>query len=741
MIMKQNRKKIIHSGLLFAVLGLFLLGLNSCDDSKMEWGDPYTHPEAKDMPLQLKEAISRYEALKKYAPANLKLGAGIDFNLYTTNETYRNVVNANFNDVTAGNEMKHMSIVGGNGTLNFTAADKGIALLKQNGLSVYGHTLVWSSNQNAGYLNSLIAPQRIPGPAGSNELDLKGLLDGSFTGWNPQNNPTGISIVETGGLKNDPVLRLENPKSGNEWDTQLISPEIPATIGHNYEISFWIKSEEDGGGRISFDGMVNNYPWINGDKFFYTTTSWKQFIYKQEAKAKTIKVAFDLGSFAGIYFIDINTISVVDLDAPSGEFNYVVNGDFETGDLTGWELKNLGDGISVEAEAANHGSYGLKAVSSATSRNEWDLQFANDAMALDPTKKYTFSFNIKSDIAGEGRISFPGQLNVDGKGNEYPWLDWTGSGAAAHFMTPAGVWTTVSVDIQPFSASLRLCFDIGTNASVTYYLDDIKVVAQDGGAPPSGPVIIEKTEEEKAQIIGEALESWISQMVNHFKDDVKAWDVVNEPMNEGGMVKSGIGVEQESDQFYWQDYLGKDYAVTAFKLARQYGNSDDKLFINDYNLESNPTKLQGIIDYVKYIEEKGAKVDGIGTQMHISIKSDTTMIDKMFQTLAATKKLIKVSELDIKVETKSPTLDDYAAQATMYRFVISSYLKNIPAAQQYGITVWGISDNPDEHINWIPDDAPNLFDANYARKHAYKGFADGLAGKDVSADFSGELQY
>ena len=34
----------------------------------------------------------------------------------------------------------------------------------------------------------------------------------------------------------------------------------------------------------------------------------------------------------------------------------------------------------------------------------------------------------------------------------------------------------------------------------------------------------------------------------------------------------------------------------------------------------------------------------------------------------------------------------------------------------------------------------NLWDANYARKHAYKGVADGLAGKDVSGDFTGDLE-
>ena len=113
----------------------------------------------------------------------------------------------------------------------------------------------------------------------------------------------------------------------------------------------------------------------------------------------------------------------------------------------------------------------------------------------------------------------------------------------------------------------------------------------------------------------------------------------------------------------------------------------------------------------------------------------------MFQKLAATGKLIKVSELDIKVNTKTPTIDDYAKQSAMYQFVIDSYRTIIPVNQQYGITIWGVSDNPKEHEYWIPDDAPNLWDKDYKRKHAYKGVADGLAGEDVSKGFSGDIKF
>jgi endo-1,4-beta-xylanase len=272
------------------------------------------------------------------------------------------------------------------------------------------------------------------------------------------------------------------------------------------------------------------------------------------------------------------------------------------------------------------------------------------------------------------------------------------------------------------------------------YIDDIVITAADASSGATGPVTIEKTDAEKTQLVDAAMTDWISKMMTHFKNDVHAWDVVNEPVKEDGSLRDGVVTNMANDEFYWVKYLGKDYAVKAFKLARQYGNSTDKLFINDYNLESRLDKCDGLINYVKYIESQGATVDGIGTQMHISLTTDKAKIDQMFQKLAASGKLIKISELDIRLGTKSPTAVQLSDQAAMYQYVIDSYKKYIPAAQQYGITIWGVSDNEQEHEYWLPNESPNVWDASYKRKHAYKGVADGLAGKDVSKDFSGELQ-
>lgn len=82
----------------------------------------------------------------------------------------------------------------------------------------------------------------------------------------------------------------------------------------------------------------------------------------------------------------------------------------------------------------------------------------------------------------------------------------------------------------------RFCINFGVSAG-DYYIDNIvlseKVVETRAVTRASGPTIIEKTDEEKAEIIRDAMEDWISKMVTHCKPYVHAWDVVNEPMDDG----------------------------------------------------------------------------------------------------------------------------------------------------------------------------------------------------------------
>lgn len=721
------------------LIALSFILFSSCDDQIMEWGKDPSHGEVtgEELPLKLVEKISRYEALKNYT--TFKLGAGIGLDMYMTNDAYRKLTNENFDEVTVGYEMKHGPMVKSNGDIDFTKVDAFIAKVKEAGLTVYGHTLVWHSNQNASYLNGLIAPTIIPGSSGTNILDLTNIKNGTFTNWT-KNQGAGMTVVSGAGLSSttQAIKMISSAASTNPWDLQLTTPAIPLVSGHNYEVSFFIKSDVTGKGRLSFDtALTNQYPykdWYNTGAAwtatFATTSQWQQVKIKLSASdfkagSTTFKFSMDLGYLPNVtYYVDANTISVVDLDAVAVIPNLVSNGKFNT-DISGWSKYN-GDAnalnLSTSAEAYE-GNGAMKILNSTNNAgNQWKTQIhTNFTSKLTAATAYTISYYIRSDAAGSVRCSTTGNALYQGD------------------QTTSTTWKYVEWKITGTGAEDGLNFDLGAVAG-TYYIDSVLVtptVAAGGGATSS--TIIDKTDAEKTTIIGNAMKDWISKMVGHYKTNVFSWDVVNEPMKEDGTLRNGTEGDTATDYFSWVKYLGKDYAVTAFKLARQYGNTTDKLFINDYNLESRLDKCTGLINYVKYIETQGATVDGIGTQMHISLDTNKDKIAQMFQLLAASGKLIKVSELDVRLGTNSPTVEQQASQSEMYQYVIDMYKKYVPVAQQYGITIWGISDNKNEHENWLPNESPNLWDANYVRKHAYKGTADGLAGKDVSAGFTGLL--
>ena len=716
------------------VIGLSSLLLTSCDDQVMDWYKDPAHGEitTAELPLELIEKISRYDVLKTYT--DFKIGVGVGLDLYMNDETYRNIANENFDDMTVGYAMKHGAMVNSQGEINFANVDEFLAKTKEAGLSVFGHTLVWHSNQNASYLNALIAPTVIPGASGANLL-VNGDFDENIDGWSSWGGAKQtVEYAANQAISGSGSLKAVTGSSAiNLWDLEIQSGDIPVVTGHRYQITFFIKSEGTGHVRLAFNNMNLQYPGIYGNEAVSTSSAWQQISYNAEslgeelipaADATTMNFRFDLGSDPNMtYYID--HVIMVDLDAESQVNNLIPNGTFDDG-LDGWSKwnGNAENALSyVTGSDAYEGDGAMKVINDEDhDGSQWNTQIHSDFTAsLTDGETYTISFMIRSESPGSVRCSTSGDAQYQGD------------------QSTLATWSQVKWEITSTGGETGLNFDLGLVAG-TYYIDNV-VVTSGEAVSDSEPTVIERTDEEKTGIIEAAMEDWISKLVTHYKDDVHAWDAVNEPMLESGEVRNGDVSDPADDEFYWVKYLGKDYAVTAFNLARQYGNTDDKLFINDYNLESNMVKLDGLISYVQYIESQGATIDGIGTQMHISTSTDKDLISEMFRKLAASGKLIKISELDVRLGTNAPTAAQLEAQADMYQYVLEMYSQYIPVAQQYGVTIWGISDNEQEHEYWLPDESPNLWDANYNRKHAYKGVADGLAGRDVSEDFSGELQY
>ena len=731
------------------IVALLATTMSSCDEEKMNWYKDPSHGEvaSSELPLELREAISRYEPLKTYvADANFKLGCGVGLTPYVENEPYNQLVNENFNEITIGYLMKHGPVVKSDGSLNFTEIDKLFAKTDEAGISVFGHTLVWHQNQNAKYLNSLIADKVIVTPDDSekiiNILDNSDFENGTISPWGGWGNDSSRKVSEKGqGYSSDYAMILVNPKDADSYSAQA-AYSLPSEliVGKTYCYSAMVKADVV---NADFTFQVQNPTSYAGEGYVSGTTAVGQWVLIEGefecTKEDLTRLCINFGKAAGNYYIDNIKFGEKNENVDK-MLNVIDNTTFETATISPWGGWGNDSSHKISDKGQGYNSDYAMILVNPTDASSYSAQAAYSLPAeLEVGKTYCYSAMVKADVVNtDFTFQVQNPTSYDGEG----YVSGT---------TASGQWVPIEGEFTCAKAGMeRLCINFGKVAG-TYYVDNVKFGEKKATtkAATRGVQIIPLSDEEKALLIGNALESWISQMVSHCKSHVKAWDVVNEPMREGGTLRDGTESSGD-DVFSWVKYLGKDYAVTAFKLARQYGNGDsDKLFINDYNLEVSEAKLAGLIDYVTYIESKGAKVDGIGTQMHLSLSGKDAngianlkqQIDKMFQTLAASGKLIKVSELDIALGTASPTDTQFADQAEMYRYVIESYKKYIPQAQQYGITIWGVSDDPAEHENWLPDDAPNLWDASYGRKHAYKGVADGFAGKDVSEDFSGDLQF
>jgi GH35 family endo-1,4-beta-xylanase len=309
---------------------------------------------------------------------------------------------------------------------------------------------------------------------------------------------------------------------------------------------------------------------------------------------------------------------------------------------------------------------------------------------------------------------------------------------------------TVDANMAGANGMKSIAFNMSPNtAAGAYYIDNVVFEVEKENAGGGIPL----TPQEKKDTLLYAMDKWIHGMMDACRDEegnllVKAWDVVNEPIGGNGQLQHGKA--DDKDNFFWQDYLGDlDYVRSAVKFARQYGGDDLKLFVNDYNLEydwdaSGNKKLESLISWINKWESDGVtKIDGIGSQMHISCYADATeaqkrkdLIVKSFQMMAETGKLVRISELDMgyvdangnAVKTVEMTEEQHHQMADFYKWIIQQYKTIIPPAQQWGITLWCATDAPADS-GWRPGEPVGIWDQNYYRKHVYAGIADGLSGE------------
>ena len=129
--------------------------------------------------------------------------------------------------------------------------------------------------------------------------------------------------------------------------------------------------------------------------------------------------------------------------------------------------------------------------------------------------------------------------------------------------------------------------------------------------------------------------------------------------------------------------------------------------------------------------------------MHISYyensgtqNSKKKAITNMFKLMAASGKLVRVSEFDMgyvnasgrDVPTSEMTEKQHQNMADYFEWIIKEYFRLIPPEQQWGICFWCPTDSP-ANSGWRANTPVGIWTNNtFYRKHVYAGIVRGLGG-------------
>lgn len=686
------------------------------------------------------EYLDNYDALKSYVDRNanpdFKLGAGVTVSEYLPMGHMYRLINNNFDIMTAGNAMKYSSVVGDDGSMNFGTVTAFVDAAKAAGVQIYGHTLVWHSQQNKKFLNSLIADKEL-------EFDPDAKLD-------VEDKATDFSTMTefpfyVMGYKPDIVDGILVSNFPGDWYQYFVVDGIATVPGKEYKVTAMIKSSKEG----AFDVQMGNWG-ATFAKPIPVTTEWAEQVVTFDAlTTETSFVVFQPGTFDGE--IQVQWVRVSHSEAPS--VSYYVNELENSEMLVGGSMNNFIvrekgkediPGAILEGEGPD-GTNAIKITSIADPAYTHDTQFFiyTPNKTWEAGEKYRISFWYKASAAAASETQCHGE---PGGYMHYAMLPQN-----PQFTTEWQHYEATSSIPAAGDGMKSIAFNLNVSAdATTYYFANIVWESEHSGNT------IPLTPEEKADTLSWAMETWIAGMMEATDGYVKEWDVVNEAVSGADSNGDGkydlwsaenVSATDAENNFYWGDYLGDDYVRLAVQYAREFGPADMKLFINDYNLESDwddNKKLKSLIQWIEQWESDGVTViDGIGTQMHVSYHmnpetqaSKSEHIVKMFELMAATGKLIKITELDmglvdedgVAVKTGDVTAEQHKAMSEHYKFIVEKYFELIPAAQRYGITHWCPFDSP-ESSSWRGGEPVGLWSRDNYRKHTYAGFADGLAGE------------
>ena len=712
----------VNKYIISALVCPFVLG--SCAD----WDD-WKYDVEKPQTIAQYEYLNDYAPLKEYldrdAHPGFKVSAALAVDEFNQQGPLFRLAAHNFDEIVAGNAMKMASCVNDQGVMDFSKVSSFVTAAEDAGVSIYGHTLAWHAQQPKKWLEKLLADKELD--IDPNEKVEQEVKTQSFE---------GLSKFPFFVMGYEPeIINGVLTSKCDEWHQYFVVDGLSGLEeGKTYKVTAMIRATKEHTINVQFGNWGNL-----AEAKMKIGTEWKECSVEMQCPPVTSGFSvFQPGSFDGT--IEIKWVRVSKLETPAMEVEQEVKHQtYQDGPFPYYQMGCAPDVINGSIHFVPTG--------------DWSQFFCVTGAPLTPGN-YAVDVEIKSTKSGNIKMTVQNGWGGDAESRDGTVALKEGWTTARFKMTleQGGNYDFI-LKPETFDATLDL-------KSVT-----IKKIVKMNSIP--------LTPQEKSDTLTWAMNKWISGMMQATEGKVKAWDLINEAISGGGNVNGFYALQTEAtsehnpQDFYWQDYFTPEmYGPIVEKAARdayaavEGTNPEDlKLFINDYNLESdwdNNQKVKSLVYWIGVWEKKGkelgwnTKIDGIGSQMHISyyenpqiLESKKKAIQNMLKIMAETGKLVRISEIDMGYVDKDgkdvttaqleklPIEERVAKEKAMaehYKWIIEQYFKIVPVSQQYGICQWCLTDSPTDS-GWRPGQPVGLWNLNYQRKPAYGGFADGLANK------------
>jgi len=233
-------------------------------------------------------------------------------------------------------------------------------------------------------------------------------------------------------------------------------------------------------------------------------------------------------------------------------------------------------------------------------------------------------------------------------------------------------------------------------------------------------------EDEQGEPLGrealiERMREHIHAVVGRYKGRIRAWDVVNEPLEN----------KPASDELLrdskWRQIIGDDYLDLAYRFAHE-ADPDAVLIVNDYWMVNDP-KRSRMVKVVRGMLERGVPVHAIGLQGHWNPDEPTAeKLRTMLDELGAVGLPLHVTELDMNMVEGNTEGDPYlgglpadvaAAQAKRYAQWFAVFVEYADRVDR--VSFWGPHDGRSWLNSWKGKrtNHPLLFDRDLKPKPAF----------------------